>query len=138
MELVVLNQSVRINRNNFFCLTDMANFKGGGRIHLANWLRSAETLRYLEAWELKHNLKFKGVEFDIFKKEAGTNTFRVSAGELIKAGSRCLSVQKGRYGGTYGAIQVALHFANWLDAKFYSTNTPCSSNRGGPAIAGFL
>ncbi|MEO0873670.1 MAG: KilA-N domain-containing protein [Bacteroidota bacterium] len=97
----------------------MAKFKGGDRIHLANWLRSAETLRYIEAWEMKHNPRFKGVEFDIFKKDAGTNTFRVSAGELIKAGARSLSVQKGRYGGTYGAIQVALHFANWLDAKFY-------------------
>ena len=86
---------------------------------MANWLRAMETLRFIEAWEIKHNPSFKGVEFDMFKKEAGSNAFRVSAGELIKAGSRSLIVQRGRYGGTYAAIQLALHFANWLDARFY-------------------
>ena len=119
MEIIVSDTRIRITRNGYMCLTDMANAKAGDRLHLANWLRAVETLRFIEAWENKHNPHFKGVEFDIFKKEAGTNTFRVSAGELIKAGARSLTVQRGRYGGTYGAIQLALHFANWLDARFY-------------------
>ncbi len=119
MEIIVSDTKIRITRNGYMCLTDMANAKAGDRLHLANWLRAAETLRFIEAWETKHNPRFKGVEFDIFKKEAGTNTFRVSAGELIKAGARSLTVQRGRYGGTYAAVQLALHFANWLDARFY-------------------
>ena len=67
---------------------------------------------------MNHDPRFKGVEFDIFKKEPGTNAFCVLVGELIKVNDRSLTVQKGRYGSTYDAIQVVIHFANWLDASF--------------------
>ena len=120
MKLSVLDQDIRTEKQSgYVCLTDLANVKGDGKAHIGNWLRTFTTLEFLEAWERKHNPGFKGVEFDTFKNAAGGNTFRVSAGQLIDAGARSLRVKRGRYGGTYGAIQVALHFANWLDAPFY-------------------
>ena len=47
------------------------------------------------------------------------NTFKVSVQQLLEVGVRCLQARRGRYGGTYGAVQLAFHFANWLDARFY-------------------
>ena len=120
MKLSVLDQEIRTEKQSgYVCLTDLANVKGDGKAHIGNWLRTFTTLEFLQAWEQKHNPDFKGAEFDTFKNAAGGNTFRVSAGQLIEAGARSLRVKRGRYGGTYGAIQVALHFANWLDAAFY-------------------
>ena len=120
MKLSVLDQEIRTEKQSgYVCLTDLANVKGDGKAHIGNWLRTFTTLEFLQAWEQKHNPDFKGAEFDTFKNAAGGNTFRVSAGQLIEAGAQSLRVKRGRYGGTYGAIQVALHFANWLDAAFY-------------------
>ena len=120
MKLSVLDQEIRTEKQSgYVCLTDLANVKGDGKAHIGNWLRTFTTLEFLQAWEEKHNPDFKGAEFDTFKNAAGGNTFRVSAGQLIEAGAQCLRVKRGRYGGTYGAVQVALHFANWLDAAFY-------------------
>ena len=120
MKLSVLDQEIRTEQpSGYICLTDLANVKGDGKAHIGNWLRTFTTLEFLEAWERKHNVDFKGAEFDTFKNQAGGNTFRVSAGQLIDAGAQSLRVKRGRYGGTYGAVQVALHFANWLDASFY-------------------
>jgi hypothetical protein len=40
-----------------------------------NWLRSRSTLDFLGLWEHINNPNFKGVEFDSFKSQAGTNSF---------------------------------------------------------------
>lgn len=118
MQLIISNQEIRIASNGYMCLTDMAKVRGGTD-HLKNWLRTAETIRFIEAWEQKHNPLFKRVEFDPIKEGIGLNTFKMSAQQLIDSGARSIQVQRGRYGGTYGAVQLALHFANWLDARFY-------------------
>ena len=40
--------------------------------------RSKNTLEYLGLWEQLNNPNFKGVEFDPFLKEAGSNAFTMS------------------------------------------------------------
>lgn len=118
MELTIDNQEVQIASNGYICLTDLAKIKGGSD-HLKNWLRNAETIAFIEAWEKKHNPDFNWVEFDPIKEGIGLHTYKVSVKQLVKAGTKCITAQRGRYGGTYGAPQLALHFANWLDARFY-------------------
>ena len=43
-----------------------------------NWMRSKDTIEFLGLWEQLHNDKFKGVEFDSFRKQAGSNAFTLS------------------------------------------------------------
>lgn len=51
---------------------------------------------------------------------AGDNTFSMSVSKWTNnINGKCIYLKKGRGGGTYGHILIALHFANWLSAKFY-------------------
>jgi hypothetical protein len=77
-------------------------------------------LEYIKTWEQINNPGFNYGEFAIIENKSGLNTFKVSAGELVEScGVRCLQVSKGRYGGTYGVLEVAFHFAMWLSPKFH-------------------
>jgi hypothetical protein len=106
--------------DNFICLTDMCkNFPRGTNL-LGDWLRNRNTLEYIKTWEQLNNPNFKTSEFAGFENQAGLNTFHVYAGELIDTCNvACLKVSKGRYGGTYGILEVAFHFAMWLSPKFH-------------------
>jgi hypothetical protein len=56
---------------------------------------------------------------DIIKRVAGGNSYRLSVGTLKEVGCRSIFARKGRYGGTFASVQLALHFANWMSPKFY-------------------
>ena len=120
--LIIANSKIRMDKDTgFICVTDIGNAKdaGGGATHVANWLRNANTIDFIEAWEMRHNPDFNYVEFDIVKRRAGRNAFRVSAAELAEASASGILAKQGRYGGTYCAIDWTIHFANWLDPHFY-------------------
>ena len=77
-ELMANGQSVRmmkINGEDFICLTDIARFKNPEfpADVVRNWMRSKMTVAFLGLWEQLHNPGFNMVEFDQFKNEAGTN-----------------------------------------------------------------
>lgn len=38
-----------------------------------NWMRNRSTIEFLGIWEQINNSNFKGVEFDAFKAESGSN-----------------------------------------------------------------
>lgn len=121
-KILIDDAEVRVDRETqFICLTDIGNAmdNGGGTDFVKNWLRTADTIDFIEEWERANNPSFKGVEFDPFKMQAGTNRFRVSAGEIIEAGATGMIVKKGRYGGTYCNIDWTIHFTHWLSPKFY-------------------
>ena len=65
--------------NEFISLTDIARYKSDEpKDVIKNWMRSKDTILFLGLWEQLHNPDFKGVEFDAFKNEAGTNAFTMS------------------------------------------------------------
>lgn len=118
--LTVLGNTVRFDgQSDYVCLTDIAKLKGDGRTHIANWLRTATTIYFIEAWERKFNPHFNVVDFDYIKEGIGSNTFKRSADDFQKSGCIGIFARPGRYGGTYANIQWAIHFANWLDPEFY-------------------
>lgn len=43
-----------------------------------NWLRLRSTIEFLGLWEQLYNPEFKGVEFDTFKNESGSNAFTLT------------------------------------------------------------
>ena len=108
-------------KNDYISLTDIARYKN---MHepkdvVKNWLRVRDTIEFLGLWETIHNPNFKGVEFDSFRKEAGTNAFTLSPQRWIKNTNASGIVSKsGRGGGTFAHPDIAMEFASWISAEF--------------------
>ena len=64
----------------YISITDIARFKNKAEPKdvVKNWMRSRTTVEFLGLWEKIHNPNFKGVEFDSFMYEAGSNSFSES------------------------------------------------------------
>ena len=108
-------------KNDYISLTDIARYKN---VHepkdvVKNWLRVRDTIEFLGLWETIHNPSFKGVEFDSFRKEAGTNAFTLSPQKWIDSTNAIGIISKsGRYGGTYAHYDLAMEFASWISPEF--------------------
>ena len=108
-------------KNDYISLTDIARYKN---VHepkdvVKNWLRVRDTIEFLGLWETIHNPNFKGVEFDSFRKEAGTNAFTLSPQRWIEKTNAIGIVSKsGRGGGTFAHPDIAMEFASWISAEF--------------------
>jgi len=108
-------------KNDYISLTDIARYKN---VHepkdvVKNWLRVRDTIEFLGLWETIHNPNFKGVEFDSFRKEAGTNAFTLSPQRWIENTNAIGIVSKsGRSGGTFAHPDIAMEFASWISAEF--------------------
>ena len=84
-----------------------------------NWIRSKDTIEFLGLWESLHNPNFKGVEFDAFKSQAGSNAFTLSPQKWIEVTNATGIVSKsGRYGGTFAHSDIAFEFASWISTEF--------------------
>jgi hypothetical protein len=107
-------------QNEFISLTDIARYKSDEpKDVVKNWMRSKDTIEFLGLWEQLHNDKFKGVEFDSFRKQAGSNAFTLSPQKWIEKTNAIGIVSKsGRYGGTFAHSDIAFEFASWISAEF--------------------
>ena len=78
---------VQINEQDFISLTDIARSKNPNEPKdvVKNWLRSKNTIEFLGLWESINNENFKGVEFDSFKNEAGSNSFTLSPTKCMES-----------------------------------------------------
>ena len=107
-------------KNDYISLTDIAKYKSDEPNDvIRNWLRSKDTIEFLGLWEIIHNSNFKPIEFDGFKKEAGSNAFTLSPQRWIKKTNAIGIISKsGRYGGTFAHSDIAMEFASWTSAEF--------------------
>lgn len=123
-QLIVQNTIVsftRIEQGDFISLTDIARVKNPNEPKdvVKNWLRTRSTIEFLGLWERINNPNFKGVEFDTFKNEAGTNSFTLSPNKWIEAtGAIGIKSSAGRTGGTFAHKDIAFEFASWVSAEF--------------------
>ena len=77
---------VKINGEDFVCLTDMAKLRSEDPSFTINhWMRSRMTIEYLGLWETLYNPNFKPTEFGRFREECGLNTFVLSPTKWITA-----------------------------------------------------
>ena len=69
---LIPNQSLE-----YVSLTDIARFMNPSEPKdvIKNWMRSRTIIEFLGLWEKLHNPSYKGVEFDSFLFEAGSNSF---------------------------------------------------------------
>jgi len=107
-------------KNDYISLTDIAKYKSDEPNDvIRNWLRSKDTIEFLGLWEIINNPNFNPVEFDGFKKEAGSNAFTLSPQRWIEKTNAIGIISKsGRYGGTFAHKDIAFKFASWLSAEF--------------------
>ena len=123
-QMVVKDQVInviRIDDKEFISLTDLARYadEDDPRYPIQNWMRNKDVISYLGLWEIIHNEKFKGVEFDTFKNEAGSNKFKISPQKWIRETNAIGMISKsGNNGGTYARSDIALEFASWLSPEF--------------------
>lgn len=109
------------SKNDYISLTDIARKKNPlePKAVVANWMRSRSTIEYLGLWEQLNNPDFKGLEFESFKNEAGSNAFTLSPQRWIEATNAIGIISKsGRYGGTYAHSDIAFEFASWISPEF--------------------
>jgi hypothetical protein len=108
------------NNSDYISLTDMAKSADGNEQLVYNWMRTKFTIEFLGIWESVQNPKFKPLEFERFKNEAGSNTFLMTPKKWIDSTDAIGIVSKsGRYGGgTYAHEDIALEFGTWLSAAF--------------------
>ena len=105
----------------YISLTDIARYKDAERTDyiIANWLRNRNTIEFLGIWERLNNPGFNPIEFDGIKKQAGLNSFILTAKRWIEAtGAIGLISKTGRYGGTYAHKDIAFEFASWISVEF--------------------
>jgi hypothetical protein len=106
------------NEEDYISLTDMIKSKDGS-FFISDWLRNANTLDYIKAWESMNNPDFNYGEFAIIRQEAGSNSFKISVKELIeRANITCIIAKAGRYGGTYAHKDIAFNFGMWISPVF--------------------
>lgn len=109
---------VDYNSEDFISLTDMIKAKDGS-FYISDWLRNANTLDYISAWESMHNPNFNYGEFATIRQSAGSNAFKISVKELIdRTNATCIIAKAGRYGGTYAHKDIAFNFGMWISPVF--------------------
>ncbi len=71
----------QLEAEDYISLTDIARNKNADQPKdvVKNWMRSRTTIEFLGLWEQLNNTEFKGVEFDSFMYEAGSNSFTLSS-----------------------------------------------------------
>ncbi len=123
-KITVLSKEITIQTRqdiDYICLTDIARYKDAQRTDylILNWLRNRNTIEFLGIWEHLNNPDFNPIEFDGIKKQAGLNSFILTAKNWIeKTGAIGIISKAGRYGGTYAHKDIAFEFASWISVEF--------------------
>ena len=116
--ITVLNEEIRITKENYISLTDMLRSKDGN-FFITDWLRNRNTLEYIGIWERVHNPDFNYGEFATIKSQAGLNSYKISVKEWVsKTNAIGIQAKAGRYGGTYAHSDIAFEFGMWISAEF--------------------
>lgn len=70
----------------YISLTDIARHRDSERTDylIQNWMRSRNTIEFLGIWESLNNPRFKPIEFDGFRKQAGLNSFILTAKQWMR------------------------------------------------------
>jgi len=109
------------NKDDYISITDIARHKNPEEPKdiVKNWMRSKTTIEFLGLWEKLHNPDFKGVEFDSFMYQAGSNAFVLSPSKWIDTTNAIGIISKqGKNGGTFAHHDIAFEFASWVSAEF--------------------
>jgi hypothetical protein len=111
----------KLENEDYISLTDIARNKNADEPKdvVKNWMRSRTTIEFLGLWEQLNNPNFKGVEFDSFLFEAGSNAFTLSPTKWIEVtNAKGIISKQGKNGGTFAHKDIAFEFASWVSSAF--------------------
>lgn len=111
----------KIANESYISLTDIARNKNAEEPKdvVKNWMRSRTTIEFLGLWEQLNNPDFKGVEFDSFLFEAGSNSFTLSPSKwIVTTNAKGIISKQGNNGGTFAHQDIAFEFASWVSSGF--------------------
>jgi len=111
----------KIASESYISLTDIARNKNADEPKdvVKNWMRSRTTVEFLGLWEQLNNPDFKGVEFDSFLFEAGSNSFTLSPSKWVETtNAKGIISKQGNKGGTFAHQDIAFEFASWVSSGF--------------------
>ncbi len=119
-KLTVLGEKIRIDKNGFINITDIAKFKSKEPDQvIRNWLRLIYTLEFLSAWESLSNDNFNTVEYDRIRSQAGRPAFTLSVKKWVaETNAIGIMAKAGRYGGTYAQKDIAFEFCSAISPIF--------------------
>jgi hypothetical protein len=107
------------HEQDYLSLTDMTKTFDGGCALIEQWMKNKDTVLFLGVWERINNPRFNSLEFEGIKRDAGRNSFYLSARKWIDATAAIgLDAKAGRYGGTYAHKDIAFEFGSWLSPEF--------------------
>lgn len=105
----------------YISLTDIAAQSSENRPAetIKSWMKNANTLLYLEEWEQLNNPDFKVDRMVHFKVSTMDNRSTISTSRYIEeTGAIGITARRGRGGGTYAHVDIALNFCFWLSPSF--------------------
>ncbi len=109
---------VNKNSEDFICITDMLSAKDGS-FFISDWLRNANTLDFLYAWEQMHNPDFNYGKFATIRNKAWSNWYKISVKDWVKeTNSIGIFAKVWRYGWTYAHKDIAFEFWTWISPMF--------------------
>ena len=111
----------------YYSLTDMARFKDTEEPAniIRSWIANQGNVEFLKEWELLNNPDFKPSQIRGFKgyEKYVVEQFMKRTGSISRfiayTNAKGLKVVRGKYGGTFAHSEIALQFANWMNAQFY-------------------
>ncbi len=109
-----------INDEDYVSLTDIAKQQDkANRQLIIRWIQNADTLRYLQAWEILHNANFKVTEMHNIRLNTIDRRQNITPQRYIKQTNAIGIISKsGKYGGTFAHKEIALNFCYWLSPEF--------------------
>lgn len=102
--------------NNYVNLTDMAN-ACKNRKAILSWIRSKQTIEFLNVWEKKYNTKYDGAQLSTVFEMIKERNFSIKQWVDL-TNSKGIMTRSGEFAGTYAHKDIAIKFAGWLNPEF--------------------
>lgn len=121
-EIIIKDSSIKIlniNGQDYICLTDMVKNYGDDQL-IYSWLRNRNTVEFLGVWETLNNEGFNSGQWDIYRGQAGLNSFNLTPKKWIDTtGAKGIISKAGRYGGgTFAQKDIAFEFGSYISPEF--------------------
>ena len=102
-------------KGNYINLTEMAK-AWKNRKSINKWIRTKQTLDFLDVWERKHNRSYNGTQLGTIKEQVKDSNFSMSIGYWVEK-TRAIGFFTNKQG-TFATKDIAIKFAAWLSPEF--------------------
>jgi hypothetical protein len=106
------------DRADYVCLTDIYKVFNRYGKSINAWLKTKQTLEFLNVWEKKHNSKYDETQLSQVIKLARERNGLSAQAWTEMTGATGIFTRAGDKAGTYAHKDIAIRFAGWLNPEF--------------------